>query len=142
MAANVDLVRSLYTRWERGDWSAVEWAHPEIEFVVADGPSPGAWRGVAGMVKGYRQVMNAWEGYSARAEGYLSLDDERVLVLQRLSGRGKASGLELAQMQPNAAGIFHVRNGKVIRVVLYYDRERAFVDLGLAPEADEADPLG
>jgi ketosteroid isomerase-like protein len=142
MAANVDLVRSLYTGWERGDWSAVEWAHPEIEFVVADGPSPGAWRGVAGMVEGYRQVMNAWEGYSARAEGYLSLDDERVLVLQRLSGRGKASGLELAQMQPNAAGIFHVREGKVIRVVLYYDRERAFVDLGLAPEADEADPLG
>jgi ketosteroid isomerase-like protein len=26
-------------------------------------------------------------------------------------------------MQPNAAGIFHVRDGKVIRVVLYYDRE-------------------
>ncbi|HWW90968.1 MAG TPA: nuclear transport factor 2 family protein [Solirubrobacteraceae bacterium] len=134
MTANLDLVRSLYVAWERGDWSAVEWAHPEIEFVIADGPSPGTWSGVAGMVEGYRQAMNAWEGYSAQAEEYLSLDDERVLVLQRLSGRGKASGLELAQMQPNAAGIFDVRDGKVVKVVLYYDRDRAFADLGLAPE--------
>jgi ketosteroid isomerase-like protein len=134
MTANLDLVRSLYVAWERGDWSAVEWAHPEIEFVIADGPSPGTWSGVAGMVEGYRQAMNAWEGYSAQAEEYLSLDDERVLVLQRLSGRGKASGLELAQMRPNAAGIFDLRDGKVVKVVLYYDRDRAFADLGLAPE--------
>ena len=61
-AANVDFVRSLYAAWERGDWSSIEWADSEIEFAVADGPSPGTWRGVAGMVDGYRQVMNAWEG--------------------------------------------------------------------------------
>jgi hypothetical protein len=93
-SANVDLVRSRYAAWERGDWSSVEWAHPGIEFVIADGPSPGAWSGVAGMVEGYRQVMNAWERYSARAEEYLSLDDERVLVLQRLAGarQGEWSG--------------------------------------------------
>jgi ketosteroid isomerase-like protein len=136
-AAIVELVRSLYACWERGDVSEVGWADPEIEFLIADGPSPGAWSGVAGMVEGYRQVMNAWEGYSAQAEEYLLLDDERVLVLQRLAGRGKASGLELAQMQPKAAGIFQVRDGKVIKIVLYYDREHALADLGLAPEGDE-----
>jgi hypothetical protein len=61
-----------------------------------------------------------------------------VLVLQRLSGRGKASGLELAQMQPTAAGLFQVRDGKVIKVVLYYERERALADLGITPEADRS----
>ena len=24
-------LRSLFTAWERGDYSSVEWAHPEIE---------------------------------------------------------------------------------------------------------------
>jgi hypothetical protein len=38
---NVELVRSVVSAWERGDYSSTEWAHPEIEFVIADRPSPG-----------------------------------------------------------------------------------------------------
>jgi ketosteroid isomerase-like protein len=29
------------------------------------------------------------------------------------------------------ANLFHFRGGKVTRLVVYWDRERAFVDLGL-----------
>jgi ketosteroid isomerase-like protein len=134
----VDLVRALFAAWARGDWSSVEWAHPQIEFAIADGPSPGTWTGVAGMTEGYRQVMNAWEGYSSTAEEFVLLDDERVLVLHRLSGRGKVSGLELELMQPKAAGVFQVRDGKVVSIRLYYSRDRALAELGLASTPDDA----
>jgi hypothetical protein len=34
---------------------------PEIEYVVADGPDPGSWTGLAGMVEGTREFLSTWE---------------------------------------------------------------------------------
>ena len=45
---NVEVVRSIYAAWERGDFTSAEWAHPEIEYVGADGPAPGGSTGLAG----------------------------------------------------------------------------------------------
>ena len=136
-SANVDLVRSIYEEWERGDWSSFEWAYPEIEVVWADGPMPGKAIGVQGMAERTRDFLSAWEGLRTEAEEFRELDAERVLVLDRPSGgRGKTSGLEVAQMSPKGgAHLFHVRGGKVARLVIYLDRERALADLGLSSEA-------
>jgi ketosteroid isomerase-like protein len=131
-STNLDLVRSIYAAWERGDWSSAEWAHSEIEYVVPDGPSPGTWTGLAGIAEETRELLSAWEAYRLHADDVRELDGERVLVLVHLSGRGKTSGLELEQMQAKGASLFHIRQGKVTRLVAYWDRDRAFADLGLA----------
>jgi hypothetical protein len=70
MSENLDLVRSIYADWECGDWSSVEWADADIEYVRADGPAPGRWRGLAGMEDGFRDYLSAWEGYRFEADEY------------------------------------------------------------------------
>jgi ketosteroid isomerase-like protein len=131
-SANLDLVRSLYVGWARGDYSSADWADPEIEFVLADGPTPGSWKGIPGMWEGYRTVLSAWDDWRAEPQEYRELDDERVLVLIHLSGRGKSSGLEIEQVRANGANLFHIRGGKVTRLAIYWDRENALADLGLS----------
>ena len=131
MSDNLDLVRSIYAAWERGDFGSAEWAHPEIEYVWMDGPAPGSWIGLNGMAEAARGIFNAWEDYRLEALEYRELDDARVLVFTRMSGRGKASGLELEQMRTKGATVFHVRDGKVTRHVYYWDCAHALADLGL-----------
>jgi ketosteroid isomerase-like protein len=130
--ANLDLVRSIYSDWERGDFSSVEWADPEIEYLFVDGPTPGSWTGLAAMVKAYRPFLSAWEDIRGYADEYREWESTRTCSSSsHYTGRGKKSGLDLGQMSTRVAALFQVRSGKVTRLVLYWDRERAFADLGL-----------
>ena len=131
MSANLDVVRSIYADWERGDFRSVEWVDPEIELVWFDGPSPGTWSGLSGVEAGWRDFLDAWDDYRVRPEDYLTVDDERVLVLVRFTARGKVSGVEVAESGARGANLFHIRDGLVRRLVLYWDRDRALADLGL-----------
>jgi ketosteroid isomerase-like protein len=131
MSENVDLARSIFADWERGNYRSAEWADPEIEFVIADGPPPATWKGLAVMAKGFREILNAWEDLRDVVEEYREIDQERVLVPVRLSGRGRTSGVDLADIASRAAYLFRICDGKVTNIVIYMDRDRMFADLGL-----------
>jgi len=130
---NLELVRTIFTDFERGELFApsVKWFHPEFEFVLADGPSPETWTGFARAAEGLRDWLSPWEDVRVVPEEYRELDGERVLVLCSGRARGKRSGLELDQVRSEAAALCHVRDGKVTRLVVYWQRENAFADLGL-----------
>ena len=83
------------------------------------------------MAEGYRGVLSGWEEVRVKADEYRALDDERVLVLDHRTGRGRASGLEIGKIRSTGATLFHARDGKVIKLVLYWNRDRALADLGL-----------
>jgi ketosteroid isomerase-like protein len=134
MSANLDLVRSIYADWERGDFfGRSDWADPNIEFVLADGPDPGSYSGIASMAEAWANRLRAWDGFRATVSEYRELDEDRVLVLLRQSGRGKFSGLDIADMgHPwDGANVVHVRDGRVTRLVAYGYADRALADLGL-----------
>jgi ketosteroid isomerase-like protein len=137
--ANLDLVRSIYAAWERGDFSSVEWAHPEIEYVLIDGPAPFGRKGLAGLAEGWREFLSAWDDFRVENVEHRELDCERVLMLDLLSGRGATSRLELGQLPAKGASLFHIRDGKVTRIVTYWDRDHAFADLGVAPDVAPGD---
>jgi len=132
MSENLDLVRSIYADWERGDYSTVAWADPEIEYVYADGPEPGRWTGLADMAEAWRVRLSTVEDFRFVMDDCREIDDERVLVLVGGRGRFKTSGLSIDEVARQlAAHVFHLRDGKVVKLVAYWDPERALTDLGL-----------
>jgi ketosteroid isomerase-like protein len=130
-SANVDLVRSTLAEWERADFHSVAWADPDIEYVVIGGPEPGAWRGPSEMAASVRDFMGAWDNYGIEAEDIRAVDDDRVLALVRLSGRGKTSGLDISETGANGAQVWHVPDGRVVALRLYWDRRQALTELDL-----------
>ena len=130
-SANLDLVRSIYADWERGDFGSVDWAHPEIEFVVADGIEPGTWKGRTGMANAWRTRLSAWNDVRIESEEYRELDEEGVLVTYQPTGRGKASGVDLGQLPSPGVLLFHIRDETVTRFVIHNEGDRALADLGL-----------
>lgn len=138
MSSNLNLVRSIYAAWQQGDFGRAEWADPEIEFVFADGPEPGRWTGREEMSARYGDWLRGWKDFRAEPEEFVVIDDQRILVLVHNTGRGRTSGLELEER--SVANFFEIHANMVTRLVLYWDRDHAFADLGVARDADAADP--
>jgi ketosteroid isomerase-like protein len=130
MSENLDLVRSIYADWERGDFGSAEWADADIEVVVVDGPEPGRWHGLGGMAEAVRRFLTEWQDFTIEVVQARELADGRILMLVRHTGRGRTSGMDLARVV-GGANVLNIRDGKVIRFTAYWDRDRALADLGL-----------
>src|SRR2546423_10612537 len=102
MSENLELVRSILAEWERGDYSSTEWADPKVEFVLTGGIDPSTSIGLQAMGEAWRGWLSEWDGFRSMAEEFRELDEERVLVLTRNSGRGRRSGVQLRR--PAAGG--------------------------------------
>ena len=132
MSENLDLVRSIYADWERGDFGHVEWASPDIEYTGVDGLSPGTSRGI-----------RPWEqaGASSSLTGAASVPRPRSTESLTTSGCSCCIALagaeERAESRSGHTGakgacLFFVADGKITKLSLYSVRDRAFADLGLA----------
>jgi hypothetical protein len=131
MSENVELVRSILAGWERGDYGNVEWADPEIEFVLRGGVDPSRSVGLAAMGAAWRAWLSEFEDFSTSPEEFRELDEERVLVLTQNTGRGRRSGVELGGTATPGATLFEIHNGKVTKLLAWAARDEALTELGL-----------
>ena len=132
MSENLELVRSIYADWERGDFSNADWADPGIEFLQLDGPEPSHATGLAGMRDAWRGRRNVFEHVRVEAEQIREVDPARVLVLVRNHARAKVSGIDIERLGgARTANVWSLRDGKVTRLAIYWNRDRALADLGL-----------
>jgi hypothetical protein len=132
MSKNLELARSIYADWERGNFRPADWADPKIEFVIAHGLSPGHTTGVAEMRKRFQGWLSVWQNYRIEAVEYREIDAEQILVIFRFVGTGRSSGIDLAQVRANGAHLFQIRGDRVSKLVNYAEAAQAFADLGAA----------
>src|SRR5690348_11755646 len=125
MSENLDLVRSIYADWARGDFTAMDWAHPEIEYVLVDFVEPVRAIGREATADVIQGIFGDWDEPRIETDELRPLPDGRILVLNHLAGRAKKSGIDVSQMHRNGAAILSLKDGMVITYRSYFDRDRA-----------------
>jgi ketosteroid isomerase-like protein len=128
MPSNLDFVRSIWSGWARGDLDPNKWAHPDIAFEEPDGPEPRSTEGIPALEERIRVFVDTWKDWHIDAEVCRELDDGRVLVLSRITGRDGARGMQVPQAR---ATLLQIEDEKVVRYITYWNRDDGLADFGL-----------
>jgi uncharacterized protein len=114
---NVEIVRSVYEGWSRGDFSGGDAFDPDVEFEMVDWPHPARSRGVGEMQRIWQATLSAWDDFRAKPDDFVDFGDN-VLVLNSIRARGKGSG---AEVSAQTATVWTFEEGRVVRLALYWD---------------------
>jgi ketosteroid isomerase-like protein len=128
-AENLEIVRRLHEAFDRGDLETqFELFAPDVEITEwPDAPDSRTYRGHAGVMEAYNSWYEAWEWVRHESVDLVDLGD-RVLDAGRTRGKGKGSSVEVSL---DAFNVFTLRDGKVVRLEFFTDRERALRAAGL-----------
>ena len=135
---NVEIVRKVFEAWRTGDRDrALAYADPQI---VVDATrrvfNPTTYRGEQGIRQMLADMDDVWEVLRPEAFDFLDVGD-RVVVSGRMTGTGKGSGATVAR---EFAGVWTVRDSRVVRWDLYQGRAEALEAAGLRERDAHADP--
>ena len=125
-----EVVRGAYAAFARRDFDFLE-AHSDTELEIVEPASlPGAttYHGIAGLHAAIDNWAGQWDEFDVEIERVIPAGRERVIVLARHSGRGKASGAEVELRNVN---VYTGRDGKVIRWEIFSSLDDAFAAIGL-----------
>jgi ketosteroid isomerase-like protein len=119
----VEVVRSVYEAWARGEFPAPEeLLDDEVEYVNPPGAiEPGTRRGRAEFAAAVDKVFEGWERWDMEPERFEAAGDQ-VAVVVRYSARGRGSGVEV---EGRESALWTVRDGKVLRYAWFHGPDDA-----------------
>ena len=128
---NVEIVRACIEAFQSGNIEmALDALDPEIEWhATVGGIDEGrVYRGREEVVQGFVDYFAVWERMEMRAVKYLDAGEENVVVFHHEVAKGRESGVVV---ETDTGTVQTVRDGKIVRVRSYMDRNQALEAAGL-----------
>ena len=129
---NVEIVRGLYSEWEKGNfWSAdlyapdVEWHWSSAAKAVRGGAA--SYKGLDEIGAAMREWVTEWGWWSISADKLIDVGD-RVVVVTTLRASLKGGR---GEVHDQGADVITLRDGKVICMEIYDTPEEALGAVGL-----------
>jgi ketosteroid isomerase-like protein len=121
---NVDIVRRATDAYRRHAYlEAIAWMDPSIVWDMSnvEVPDPEVYRGFEELAKFMATWGETWEEVEIEPLEFIDAGDQ-VISIVRQFGRGKLSGAEVEQQM---AQLWTLREGKLVSMVMYPDRQAA-----------------
>jgi ketosteroid isomerase-like protein len=141
---NVEIVRRIYTDWERGNIRAgLDLFDPEIVFesFMPDASERVAAHGPEGIQAFMREFLAQWRNYRIIGDEFKEVSQNVIVVAGRQAATGRQSGVEV---EMPISSLWTFGGGKVVRLEWFPSREGALEAAGLSEEdvADSSAPDG
>ena len=112
---------------------------PELETVLDPRHAPmgiptthnraGRLVGIEGFIAVWREWASAWESWVVTPNDFIAVGDERVLIPMEIKGRSRTQQVEFSV---EGANLVTIREGRLTRVELFFQREEALEAAGLS----------
>ena len=130
-SANVQLIRTSFERWNAGRRDPpLELFDEDVEIrtAIGDAFKGEPFRGHEGAREWLAGLDENFETWDLVAEEFIERG-ETIVVLGRIRARGRGSGIELDQ---DVGWVFRIRDGKMLRLRTFLDREEALAAGGIS----------
>jgi ketosteroid isomerase-like protein len=127
-----DVTRAAYDAWNRADLDGfVKSFSEEVEVhpFLGRGLVASTYHGHDGLRSWFADANEPWERLDVEAEEFKQLEDGRLVIFVRALGEGSGSR---ALVEARIVHVLSFRDGKIVRLDSYADRETAVQALGLA----------
>lgn len=122
---DVAVVRSLYAAFnalaQGGDTASYVTEHFDLDCVYSPVEEANTIRGHEALTRWIDRWLDAWDEAWDEVDE-ITANGERVLAATRVHGRGRHSGMVISQ---RLFDVFEVRDGRVLRIREYLDRDEA-----------------
>jgi len=130
-AEDVEIVRRSVDAFRERDADAVSELFDEnagFRSAIVGGIEGGTYRGYADIQRYFSDMDEAFDDWHTEDERYFEPAEGRVVLVYRIRGRGKGSGVPIDQP---VGIVFTLRDGKVVLADVYLDPQEALAAAGV-----------